>query len=315
MVSSKRDGSEDSKESNRGFVMGPTPAYEQEETDDTRSARGPQDSPAQQSGLNRGVQIPSRTSYVTSGFRLPPSVKQAGVARAKWSAFTEDIRQHASLSLSQWGEITGSGFSILVVGGLFISWFAIIPASFVGHHLRRHREQQNMHRAYHYGTLNLCLNEWNKLYFIPRGLIVAVNLPGQDHGLMQMDLSVPKRLKRHKMDRHISAAPVTAKDAGNRKQSREYIKASAKRSKAMRKCRIVVLPLSQTLSPLGQTLLPLGQTLLPLGQTLSPLGQTLPIESSSDVSATRKMSLPTEIEIPLGEQYRIAQGLRLSDDF
>lgn len=243
MASFKHNVSDDNEESNLYILKGPPPAYEGAK-DGTEPARGPRSSPARDSGLIRGLQVPSCFSYITSGFRYPQTLKEAGIEKAKWLAFTDDIERHAYLSSSQWAETVGSVLGVCVVGIVAISWFAIIPASIVGYQMRKHREHRNMRKAFHCGSLELCLKRWNESYFKPRGLFVTVVLPGcPDYDLMKMDLSVPKVLGGRMRKGKISAAPVNAKDATNWMQTGDYIKASKKRNKAIKKCRIVIMPL------------------------------------------------------------------------
>lgn len=247
MASLTHHVSDDNEEPNPRIFMGPPPPYEKEETDATKLAHGPRGSPTQESKLNRGLQIPSCTGYVTSGFRLPQTLEEAGITQAEWSAFTDDITRHAVLSSSQWAKAVGTSVGVFAVGYLFITWFAIIPASFVGHRMRKHREHRNMRTAVHCGWVDPCLDRWNESTFKPRGLIVAISLPGSpDFDIMEMDLSVSKMPGRMQKGK-ISAAPVDAEYAVSGRESRDYRKANRKRRRAMRKCRIVVMPLSHEL--------------------------------------------------------------------
>lgn len=231
MASSTHNASDDNEELKRHIFMDLPPPYEEE------------------SRLVRGLQVPSCTGYVTSGFRLPQTLEETGITKAEWFAFTDDITRHATLSSQQWAKAIWSGIGVFSVGTIFISWFAIIPASFVGHQMRKHREQQNMGRAVHRGSVDLCLDRWNESTFMPRGLFAAVALPGSpDYDMMEMDLSVSKFLRGKLRKGKISAAPVDTKDAGSGRESREYKKASRKRRRAMKKCRLVIMPLSHVLS-------------------------------------------------------------------
>ena len=53
--------------------------------------------------LERGLQIPTRMSYITSGFRLPSKLRDAGVDGVRWKAFTREIKSQSALSGSQMG--------------------------------------------------------------------------------------------------------------------------------------------------------------------------------------------------------------------
>lgn len=224
--------------------MDEPPPYEKE-TSFTEPVYGQQGSPIQESRLIRGLQIPSRTGYVTSGFRHPKTLEEAGIKEAEWLAFTNDITRHATLSSSQWGEAVGTGVSVFLLGGIFITWFAIIPAAFVSHQMRKHREQRNLRTAIHCGWVGPCLNQWNESTFMPRGLFAAISLPDSpDYNIMEMDLSVSKVSKGNRKKGKISVAPADAVNAVSGRESRDLRKASRKRRRAMRKCRIVIMPLS-----------------------------------------------------------------------
>lgn len=228
----------DSKGSDRRIITGTLPAPGQQPTYDHRV------SSTSEHGLIRGLQIPSRSKCVSFGFRFPLILTKVGITRVEWSAFTGDIERHASLSSSQWLKTAGGGFAMFAASGLFIGLFALVPASLVGHQMRKHREHQNMLRAYDCGSLDLCLNRWNESYFKPRGLAVSLGLPSASgDGMMEMDLSVSTKLPKRG---DISVAPLAAKRAGVwMEEHREFAKACQKRSKALEKFRIVIMPLGQ----------------------------------------------------------------------
>ena len=231
MASITHNASDDNEELQRRIFMDLPPPYEEG------------------SKLVRGLQVPSCTGYVTSGFRLPQTLEETGITKAEWFAFTDDIMRHATLSSQQWAEAVWSGVGVFFVGTIFISWFAVIPASFVGHQMRKHREHRNMGRAIHCGSVDMCLDQWNKSTFMPRNLFATVALPGSpDYDIMEMDLSVSKLFRRKLKQGKISAAPGDAKDAGSRRESRKYNKASRKRRRAMKKCRLVIMPMGHIAS-------------------------------------------------------------------
>ena len=63
-----------------------------------------------EAGLQRGLQIPSRMSYITSGFRLPTVLLEAGVDEECWKQFCREAESYGALSKSQWWTICGGGF-------------------------------------------------------------------------------------------------------------------------------------------------------------------------------------------------------------
>lgn len=224
--------------------MDAPPPYEKE-PDSTKPVDGPRDSPTQESPLIRGLQIPSSTGYITSGFRHPQTLEEAGITETEWSAFTDDITRHATLSSSQWAKAVATGVGVFALGCVFITWFAVIPAAFVGHQMRKHREQRNLRSAVHCGWVDPCLNRWNQSTFMPRGLFAAISLPGSpDYNIMEMDLSVSKVSRGDRDQGKISVAPINANDVVRAREPRDIRKASRKRRRAMRKCRIVIMPLS-----------------------------------------------------------------------
>lgn len=48
--------------------------------------------------LTKGLQIPTRNRLPTSHFRLPAALVHAGVDKAAWEAFTNEINDYANLS-------------------------------------------------------------------------------------------------------------------------------------------------------------------------------------------------------------------------
>ena len=146
---------------------------------------------ARETALLRGLQIPSKTSYVTSGFPFPQTLELAGVSKDEWSRFTEEITSHAKMSSSQWVTAIGSGLGIGLVGGVVIAWLGIIPAAIVGHNIRKKREKENLRTADESGALAQCVRRWNESYFQARGLAIRIDLPG-DATDIDMDIARKK---------------------------------------------------------------------------------------------------------------------------
>lgn len=232
------DASDDSKGFDLRIVMGAPPAYE--EANDKKPAHGLAGNLAPDSGMIRGLQVPSRSRNITFGFRFPKALERAGIEKAAWSDFTSDIKQHASLSSSQWAKTIGGAVGTLLIGSVFISWFAIIPASMVGNHMRKNREHLNMLAALQCGSLDRCLDQWNESYFKPKGLVVGIGIPGSSiSDLMEMDVSISKMFR---TNGGISAVPGTA-EGWMRHQER--LDAREVRGEATEKFRIVIMPLDQ----------------------------------------------------------------------
>ncbi|KAL8740790.1 MAG: hypothetical protein Q9190_006544 [Brigantiaea leucoxantha] len=182
------------------------------------SATDTQPGHAQESVLLQGLQIPSKSSYVTSGFKFPQMLEQANVSKDDWSQFTNEIRSNAKLSSSQWVTTVGTGLGIGVLGGVVIAWLGLIPAAIISHNMRKRKEKENLKTAVQSGALSSCVNRWNQTYFNPRGLMVRIDLPG-DATELGMEISSSKK--------------------GEKSASEEeYL-----RKKAMKKGRIVIMPM------------------------------------------------------------------------
>lgn len=186
--------------------------------------------------LTRGLQIPSRSSYPTSGFKYPIVLEKAGMTKNEWLAFTNEITRYAKLSPSQWMTTVAGSFGTLVLSGVVISYFSIIPAVFVGHKMRKTREHTNLWVAEKDGALELCVNRWNESRFKQLGFLVRVDIPGRVDGMEDMDVSSSKLFKHQQR----TGMP------GNRKGLKYQGKEGRARFKAAQKGRIVIIPLALT---------------------------------------------------------------------
>jgi len=65
-----------------------------------------------QPGLKRGIQIPTRMSYVTSGFPLPKALVDAGVDEARWQQFSNEAKSHGAMSGTQWATVCAGGYGM-----------------------------------------------------------------------------------------------------------------------------------------------------------------------------------------------------------
>ena len=223
------------------------PPYEGNEVQSTSSPFG---NYAPAPGLVRGLQVPSRSPYVTSGFKFPVILARAGITKAEWIHFSDDIRRYADLSSSQWAKTVGASLGTFGLGWIFISWFALIPAGFVGHYMRKDREHLNMCWAHQYGALKDSLDEWNESCFKRRGFVVRVDMPGMTRDVMDMDISTFKMIRHYKPSGHVSTAAGTYKYVSAENQEDPNKTARARR-KASRRCRIVIMPLDQQRSQIS----------------------------------------------------------------
>ncbi len=238
--------SEDNKQFDRRMNMAAPPPYEAETINPSSGSTVDQVGECRMLG---GLAVPTRLNYITSGFKFPVALAEVGMSKPEWSAFTSDIKQYASLSSSQWFKIIGGGLGTFVVGSIFISWFAVIPAAFVGHRMRKDREHLNLLIAYQSGLLDLCLKRWNESYFKPKGLLVQVHMPGMTHGMTNLDVASSHWFRQYQTsgDKPVSAVPGSAKDIMDGARGPKYeSKADRVRRKAIRKGRIVIMLLDQS---------------------------------------------------------------------
>lgn len=230
---------EDAEQPDHRSALAAPPAYEPGTTGQADLVGAPR--------LTRGLQVPSRLSYVTSGFKFPLCLAWYGITKDQWSVFTHDVKRHASLSSSQWAKTIGCGLGTFLVGGIIISWFAIIPAAFVGHHMRKDREELNMFQAKQNGALKRCLNRWNESLFGPKGLVVRMDVPGNARDLRSMDLATSNFFGHRQVGADPSVVPGAADDPMDQ-DWREYedeSKAHRVRRKAAQRGRIVIMPLNK----------------------------------------------------------------------
>ena len=68
--------------------------------------------PPQPSGLQRGLQIPTRVSLITWGFSFPKILPEQGVSKKQWRLFKHELEEFARLRISQL--ITIIGWHILI---------------------------------------------------------------------------------------------------------------------------------------------------------------------------------------------------------
>ncbi|KAL2005173.1 hypothetical protein VTN00DRAFT_3023 [Thermoascus crustaceus] len=83
---------------------------------------------AAESLLTRGLQVPSKSSHITSGFSYPSILSCYNISESDWTHFTREITQEASLSNRQWTTALGMGLGTLAIGGMMFGIFGAIPA-------------------------------------------------------------------------------------------------------------------------------------------------------------------------------------------
>ncbi|KAA6412424.1 MAG: hypothetical protein FRX48_03414 [Lasallia pustulata] len=188
--------------------------------------------------LSRGLQVPSRTRYVSSGFAFPVILEQAGVSKQMWTEFTKEVSSHASLSRGQWLTAIGGGAGIGFVSLWAFGPLGLLPAAFVGHKVRDEKEHLNFAAAKQNGAIVECLKRWNDSYFSPKGFSIRIDLPGEAEDMDAMDISTSKLSKQSHSGHMESQGPLLAKI--DSRLLRRDVKA---RRKATTKGRIVIIPL------------------------------------------------------------------------
>ena len=243
----------DTKSANRADkALLSTPNFESDaDTVISTTSTPPYSSHAPRSVLSRGLQVPTRFHTLTSGFKLPTILERAGVTPDEWSAFTSEVKQHATLTGSQWAKTIAGGASTLILGGAIVGWFAFIPAGYVGHKMRRDRERRNFTIAEQSGALSQCVARWNNTCFQAKRLLVRIDVPGRAPDLANMDLASSKLFKYQQSIGAVSgtAGSTTNWLGDNHKQLKYQLKEGKARVKAAGKCRIVIVPLDHLGKP------------------------------------------------------------------
>ena len=197
-------------------------------------------------GLTRGLQVPTRFHSLTSGFPYPEVLCRAGVTHHEWVAFTHEVKRHASLSVSQWIVTVAGGASVAVFSGVLLGWLCLVPATAVGHNMRKNRERMNFFQADLTGTLAQCVNRWNTSCFNAKRLAVRVDIPGRSQDMEDMDLSTSKLFRLQQR----TAASTSNPHSTQNKERRYQTKEGQKRVRAIRRARIVIIPLDHKGEPL-----------------------------------------------------------------
>lgn len=152
---------------------------------------------ASESLLVRGLQVPSRTRMVSSGFQFPEQLSSYSVTETQWTDFTSKITSAAKMSSDQWKTAIAGGIGTLVVGGMMIGFLSPIPAYVVTKKIKRTQEEDNLKNALTEGSgeLQQVINEWNETFFRPRNLLVRVDLPGDADDILMGYMDVSGEMK------------------------------------------------------------------------------------------------------------------------
>jgi hypothetical protein len=98
---------------------------------------------ASESILQRGLQVPTRSRLITSGFTFPDILSQCDISEDQWSNFTQELTKEAEMTPVQWTTTVGKGFGTFVVGGIFFGFLGVIPAAIAGRKVRQSNEEKN----------------------------------------------------------------------------------------------------------------------------------------------------------------------------
>jgi Domain of unknown function (DUF4646) len=202
--------------------------------------------------LSRGLQVPSKTDRLTSGFEYPSVLSNYNVSHEDWTQFTRQITESAKMSSQQWRTVIGAGIGTMAIGGMMIGFFGAIPAVMVAKRKRANNESRNLaaamgispsssaSRPSSRGTegedeseslLSSQINQWNETFFQPRGLLIRVDLPYDDTAL----------------EDRLDVSPGTSPNSSRKGSASSLEQADRMKAKwkARERCRIVIIPLDR----------------------------------------------------------------------
>ena len=196
--------------------------------------------------LERGLQIPTRISYITSGFRLPRALCDAGVERARWAAFTKEVTAYGKMSKSQWATVVGCSCAV----GLLVDCFLplggqLVFAPIFGHKKRTDKEKENFRIALASGRLQLVTEKWNRNLFGPLGLQVLIEPPNcfSTSNMATMDVASTKLFRYQEKKGLSSSTTGGLSEFADKKEAKYARKEGRYRMKAARKGRILIRPI------------------------------------------------------------------------
>lgn len=206
---------------------------------------------AVESVLTRGLQVPSKSEYFTSGFAYPPLLANYNITRQDWTRFTQEITSEAKLSPRQWSTAIGKGLGVLAIGGLMIGVFSTVPAYLTARRVRRNHEHRNL--VYKSSQLSRKIERWNETFFAPRGILIRVDLPAEAvEDIEIMDVSTSRSFQereRQQQQQLVERRSMDSQSSGGSVRTRplrETLTAlddRTAREEASLKGRIVVIPL------------------------------------------------------------------------
>ena len=196
--------------------------------------------------LERGLQIPTRVSYITSGFRLPRALCDAGVDRVRWAAFTKEVTAYGKMSKSQWATVVGCSCA----AGLLVDCFLplggqLVFAPVFGHKKRRDKEKENFRIALASGGLQLVTEKWNRNLFGPLGLQVLIEPPNcfGASNMATMDVASTKLFRYQEKKGLYPSTTGGISESADKKEVKYARKEGKYRTKAARKGRILIRPI------------------------------------------------------------------------
>ncbi|KAH8689976.1 hypothetical protein BGW36DRAFT_273130, partial [Talaromyces proteolyticus] len=199
----------------------------------SKDGSAPGFAPAQ--SLSRGLQIPSRSYRLTSGFEYPAVLSAYNVSEEDWRRFTSEITEQAKLSSSQWRTVIGVGLGTMAVGGMMLGFFGAVPAVIAARKKRAHQENRNVAASMasdSESALSHKISDWNESFFKPRGLVIRIDMPfNDDESLWEMDVT-PSSSR----SGSVVSLPMERTEAQNTSKEKE---------KARSRGRIVIVPLNQ----------------------------------------------------------------------
>ncbi|KUL89254.1 hypothetical protein ZTR_03773 [Talaromyces verruculosus] len=238
------------------------------------SKDGTQPGFAPEQSLSRGLQIPSKTSRLTSGFEYPSILgSNYNITKDEWETFTHEITESAKLSSAQWSTVIGAGLGVMAVGGMMVGFFGAIPAMMVAKRKRAVQESKNLAKAMGYSqaaedmhqeeergegegetALSLKINHWNETFFKPRGIMIRIDMPydmsavhdGID--VTSSTLTTTTGAGKKKSSSIFQKSPVSSRQgsvSSSASISDDKSERTKKRYEASQRCRIVIIPINQ----------------------------------------------------------------------
>ncbi|KAL2038791.1 hypothetical protein N7G274_008549 [Stereocaulon virgatum] len=196
-----------------------------------------------QTRLRRGLQVPSRISHITWGFRLPLALVDVGVGKEQWKTFTHEIKRHARMTKSQFFLNLFTSWGLGFCCNLIIPISGPIISGVYSHKEQKRKEHENFNIAHASGALQKLADRWNTNYFENLGLQVRVEPPDavQDD-MKEMDIASTRLFKYQQKRGYSSPAAGEDSGLGDAKEIKYMTKEGRERMKATMKCRIIIVP-------------------------------------------------------------------------